>query len=65
VYLPCYRVQQPDEAGFCDAAFEERVCSQGAEGIIADFRIRGGTAAMDEREVFVGREGRNIEQDQP
>lgn len=40
-------VEETDEGGFADAALEERVCGEGAEGVVADFGVGGGRAAMD------------------
>ena len=58
-------VEEADEGGFADAALEERVCGEGAEGVVADFGIGGGGAAMDEVEVGVCGEGGRIKEDQP
>lgn len=65
VQLPSDRIEQADEACFCNAALEERVCGQGAEGVVADLGVGRGPAAVDEGEVFVCGNGRDVEQRQP
>ena len=47
VEFPGYGVEEADEGCFADAALEERVCGEGAEGVVADFGIGRGGAAMD------------------
>ena len=47
VEFPGYGVEEADEGCFADAPFEERVCGEGAEGVVADFGIGWGGAAVD------------------
>lgn len=63
--LPCDGVEESDQAGLGDAAFKERIGGQSPEGVIADFRIGRGSASMNEREIFVGRDGGDFEKGQP
>lgn len=58
-------VEEADEGGFADATFEERVRGEGAEGVVADFGVGGGGAAVDEGEIGVCGERRAVEQDEP
>lgn len=65
VERPRDRVEQANQTGFRDTAFEQRIGGEGAEGIVADLRISRGAAAVNEREVVVGRYGGDIQQDEP
>lgn len=60
VQFPGDRVEEPDQACFCDAALEERVCGQRAEGVVADLGVGWGAAAVDEGEVVVCWDGRDV-----
>ena len=65
VELPGYGVEEADEGSFADAAAEEGVCGEGAEGVVADLGVGGGGAAVNEGEVVVCREDGGVEEDEP
>lgn len=65
VQLPGDGIEEADEACFCDATLEERVCGQGAKGVVADLGVCRGAAPVDEGEVVVCGSGRDVEQRQP
>lgn len=48
-----------------DASSEEGIALERAESIVLDFGVRGRGALTDEIEVYVGAEGRRVEQDEP
>ena len=58
-------VEESDQGSFADAPFEERVCGQGAEGVVADFGICGRGTAVNEMEVGVCGEDIDVEKDEP
>lgn len=60
--LPGNGIEKPDQRGFADTAFEERVGGKSAEGVIADFAIGGRGSTSDQVQVAVGRDCRSIEQ---
>ncbi len=62
---PSNRIQQSDQASLTDTATEERIGGQGSKCVVADFGISGRSAAVNELEVFVGRQDRGVEQYQP
>jgi hypothetical protein len=63
--LPGYCVEDSRERVVCYSAAEERVCGQGAEGVIADLVVGGRCALADEVEVGVGVERGGVEEDEP
>lgn len=65
VQFPSYGVQEADERGFADTPAEEGVCGERAKGVVADFGVGRGGAAVDEGEVGVGFEDRGVEEDEP
>lgn len=65
VQFPGYGVEQADERGFADPPAEEGVSGQRAEGVVADLRVGGGGAAVDESEVRVCFKDWGVEEDEP
>jgi hypothetical protein len=63
--LPSDGVEDAGEGVVCYSATEERVCGQGAEGVVADLVVGGRCALADEVEVSVGVEGGSVEEDEP
>jgi hypothetical protein len=65
VQLPGDGVEEADQAGLADAAAEEGVGGEGAEGVVADLGVGGRGAAVDEGEIVVGVEDGGVEEDHP
>lgn len=65
VKTPRDGVEDAGDAVLCDAAAEQRVALEGAEGVVLDFGVGGRGALADEVEVDVGFGDGRVEQDQP
>jgi len=65
VESPCDGVENACYAVLRDAAAEERVALEGAEGVVCDFGMSGGGALSDEVKVDVGAEWCGVEEDEP
>ena len=65
VQLPGDGIENTGETVFGDATAKQRVCGQGAEGIVADLGIGRRGTLSHEIEVGIGAERRHIEQNQP
>lgn len=63
--FPGDRIEDSREAVFGHAAAEERVSSQGTEGVVADLLVGWRGTLADEVEIGVGWDGRGVEEDEP
>ena len=62
MYLPCDSIQKSNQTGFRNTTFEERVCCQGTKSIVANLSIGGRSSTMDQGEIFVRGQGRNVKE---
>ena len=58
-------VEHTRNAVLSDASSEERIALECTEGVILNFGVRWRGALTDEVEIYIGLEGRRVEEDEP